>query len=144
MKYIPILLMLPFSILIAEAQKNDPHEIISRKWKVNKEAMWPVMEKMLNERKEVSSLNDENRIVAIQTAIDKIASNTFEYKPDGTLITTTSKEKMKGKWRFNKEFTEIIIKYGENPDKTYKVIELKKDALHLTVDDKSLFLIPFE
>lgn len=140
MKIIIIICCALVSLLKLNAQEIDT-KLLIKKWKVDVELMRPVIAQMLSERPDMTGLNEINKKVAIQTALDQIAFNTIEYKQDGTRESVTSKGKTTEKWKYNEVTNTIIVETEKNKEKIFNIIKLEADKLHLrTEDNKDLFL----
>lgn len=123
------------------AQEINESSIV-KKWKIDLELMQDVVSQMISEKPEMAKLDEINKSVAIQTAIEKIAHIKMEYKIDGTVISVNSKGTSQGTWKFDKIENVIISKIGNNKEKKFKIISIDAKKMHLKTDqNKDLFFI---
>jgi hypothetical protein len=139
MKKVFLIIALFFSISNLKAQEIDLEDL-TKKWKTDLVLMRPVLEKMLSERPDMRHLDEENRVLAIDTALEQIAGNTIEYRKDGILLTVTSKGKTEGIWRY--ESGQLFTQNKGKEEKKFTILEITKSNLHLRSEDgKDLYMV---
>jgi Lipocalin-like domain len=142
MKKTLFLLVILLQSFIGSSQNSFDKKLIIKKWKIDLEAMKPVVEKMLSENEQMSTLDELNKKVAVTTALNQISAMAIEYKSDGVLLNTTSKGDTTGTWKWDGDSNTILTKTNDKPEKKFTVITLSEKKLHLkTAENKDLHLM---
>jgi hypothetical protein len=130
MKKLLLLTALLLMVSQIHAQQTDI-KLLTKKWKTDVELMRPVIVKMLDERPDMRHLDEENRTLAVNTALDQIAENTIEYKSNGTMVTINSKGKIDGTWKYEPDGNVLITQSKGKEVKRFTVREINTTKLHL-------------
>ncbi len=121
-------------VLISLSANGQTQSLLTKKWKIDIESMRPVIEERLNNREDMKNLDDLNKKVAIEQALNQISSNIIEYKNDGSYISINSKDKKVGKWNLNSDSTMVKVEL-DGKEINYKIIMLTEDKLHLIANN---------
>lgn len=126
-----LLIFLQFISLTALTQNTDVEKNIVKKWKFDLEAMNPIYKKIIEESPQYKNLDDNNKLVAVSTALEQISNDTLEFTKEGTYINIDPKVITRGIWKINESGEELILQKADKPEKRFKIIELNETKLHI-------------
>lgn len=130
------------SPLLLNCQEID-EKLLCKKWTIDVELMRPVVEDMLSKRPDMADLDEVNRKVAIQTALNKITNNTVEYKANGVRTSFTSKGTSKSTWTYHRKKNELVVLDDNKLRSKFTIIKLTSNSLHLISENGTkLFFKP--
>lgn len=121
---------------VCKAQSNDSESLLQKEWKIDLIAMNAVFAKMIEANPSTASLDDLNKQVAIETAMERVADMKVFYKSDNNLLVTRSKQDSStGKWEISDDQKEITHITDDNGlTKKYTIVELTDSNLQLLTD----------
>ncbi|MFY7757716.1 MAG: hypothetical protein ACOVP9_04905 [Flavobacterium stagni] len=109
-------------------------EWLSKGWQIDSNSMREVLKTQLETQSNYATLTESERVLALQTAMNKIASIVVYYAQDGTYHSETSKGKKVGTWTadFEKQLLTVII---ESKSKNYSIKTLTANRLVLLTEN---------
>lgn len=133
-----------FTSLRGVAQDKSINDLLIKKWIVDTVAMKVVFLEKLEKDPKYEGLDDEQKKIAVKTAIDKVAKLTIEYKSDGTCISTTSKGSSKSLWNINNNGKTITTKTDGKPDKIITIREVSENKLVIISSEGTIICLKVE
>ncbi len=115
-----MLVFLTSGALFAQSNKT---KLISKKWIVNKEAMRPVITKMILDDPTVAELDNDMKLQTVKNAIHIISKLRIELSTQGTIITRSTKGVDTGTWKFSRDETKLYTQSSDGKIKEQFIVQ---------------------
>jgi len=134
MKNLVTIILMVLCVVKVNAQEFDS-KLLCKKWKMDVEAMKPVIEKKLSQDPQFAFLSEAEKEQALLSILETFKQDTIEYKSDGTIERNASEGFSKGTWKLDTTKGEPITKIDNNKEKKYQIIHLDKNKLHYRAEN---------
>jgi|GEM_PF-7117455 len=144
-KNVMVLLVFIFTLTGIYGQSGETKDLLINKWVIDKDAMKPVIEKVLAKNPQYLMQDEVSKKQSVNTVIDQQLSGIkIEYKKDRTYTKSDPNDSnTTGNWTLDTNGRELTTKSGDKPEKKYTIVNISKTKLHLNLigkENSDLFL----
>ncbi|TAE72727.1 MAG: hypothetical protein EAZ85_09060 [Bacteroidetes bacterium] len=115
---------------------TDKKKALTRKWKVDVEALKTYMKSELEKQKKEKPEGIEMAEKMVDAMVKMMGSIVMDFKADGTLEVGDEKRKNKMKWELSEDKTQIITKDEKNKEQRMKIKSVSSSKLEIEPDEK--------
>lgn len=141
MKKTIMLLMLVFLTTGAVFAQSSKTKQISKKWVINKEAMRPIITKLLMTSPKMGEFNKEMREITIENAVSMISRLKMDIRTTGAIVVQNDVGKDMGTWKFSSDETKMYTQSSDGKTKEQFLVETLTNSKLVLVGPKDVKLI---
>jgi hypothetical protein len=125
--------LIGYFLLVGLTSQAQSKEWLSKSWQIDVEAMRAVLQTRLTEEPNYANLAEGERLLALQTALQKIEGIKVVYQTDGSYTSETSKGLKKGTWKADFESQKVTVVL-EDKTQIFDILQLTAHQLVLRTD----------
>lgn len=133
-----IMVLLTTGAVFAQSGKT---QMLSKKWVINKQAMKPIITKLLLASPQMADFTKEMQEITIKNAVDKIGNLKMDIRPTGSIMVQNDTGKDLGTWKFNSDQTKLYTSSSDGKTNEQFIIETLSTEKLILVGDGNVKLI---